>query len=172
MALLNSLTIIIAAFYDQWEWKGDNLRRDGDLLRRIPMNRALSYATRGVAILFAALSCNGTSSVAPDGCVRNVVITVIPGANPVFFWSPACGMSSLSVVTVPSASGSEETMWGFSVPEQKPVGPAIRYGRAPEGSTVWTQPRALVVGTTYRVRVMHTVGGDGLLGTGERTFTR
>jgi hypothetical protein len=136
------------------------------------MNRALFYSTRVTALLLTALGCSGTSSVTPDGCVQNVQVAVLPGTNPVFSWSPTCGVSSLTVVTVPSTPGvSEESMWGFSVPEQSPVGPGIRYGVAPVGATVWTQPRALVPGANYRVRVIQTVGGDGLLGSGERVFT-
>jgi hypothetical protein len=137
------------------------------------MNRALFYKACVTALILTAPACSGTTSATPEGCIRNVQVTVLPGANPAFAWSPACGMSSLSVVTVPSAPGvNEETMWGFSVPENSPIGPAIRYGSPPNGATVWTQPRALVTGATYRVRVMLTVGGDGLLGSGERVFTR
>ena len=135
------------------------------------MSRALFYPACVIALFLAAQGCD-RSSVAPEGCLRNVQVTVLPGADPTFAWSPACGMSSLSVVTVPPAPGVvEEMMWGFSVPEQSPIGPAIRYGRAPGGATVWTQPRSLVTGATYRVRVMQTVGGDGLLGSGEGVFT-
>jgi hypothetical protein len=137
------------------------------------MNRALFYQTCVAALILTGPGCSGTTSATPEGCIRNVEVTVLPGANPAFAWSPSCGMSSLSVVTVPSAPGvNEEAMWGFSVPENSPIGPAIRYGSAPNGATVWTQPRALVTGATYRVRVMLTLGGDGLLGSGERVFTR
>jgi hypothetical protein len=136
------------------------------------MNRALFYQSCVAALVLTAPACSGMTS-APEGCTRNVEVNVIPGANPAFVWSPSCGMSSLLIVTVPSAPGvNEETMWGFTVPENSPIGPAIRYGSAPRGATVWTQPRALVTGATYRVRVMLTVGGDGLLGSGERVFTR
>lgn len=137
------------------------------------MNRALFDRVCVIALTLSVVGCDGTSSVTPDGCIQNVQVTVLPGANPAFVWSPACGMSSLSVVTVPSVAGvSEETMWGFSVSEQSPIGPAVRYGRAPDGATVWSQPRSLVSGETYRVRVMLTLGGDGLLGSGEGVFTR
>jgi hypothetical protein len=137
------------------------------------MNHALFYKACVTALILTAPGCSGATSATPEGCIRNVEVTVLPGTNPSFAWSPACGMSSLSVITVPSAPGvNEETMWGFSVPENSPIGPAIRYGSAPDGATVWTQPRTLVPGARYRVRVMLTLGGDGLLGSGEREFTR
>jgi hypothetical protein len=137
------------------------------------MNRALFYSTRVIALLLTVLGCGGTSPVTPEGCLQNVQVAVLAGTNPAFSWSPGCGVSSLSVATVPSTPGaSEESMWAFSVPEQSPVGPPIRYGTAPVGATGWTEPRALVAGVTYRVRVRQTVGGDGLLGGGERVFTR
>ena len=136
------------------------------------MTHTLFYATRVIAPFLAALSCRGPSSVSPEACNRDVQVAVVPGANPVFSWSPACGVSSLSVVTVPSTAGvNEESVWGFSVPEKNPIGPAIQYGIAPAGATVWTKPHALVAGATYRVRVMQTVGGDVLVGSGERLFT-
>jgi hypothetical protein len=136
------------------------------------MNRALSYLTRSTALLVATLSCRGTTAPT-QGCVQNVQVAASTEAIPNFTWSPACGMSNLSVVTVPSAPGvAEESMWGFTVPERTPIGPAVRYGTAPAGATVWTQPRALVPGATYRVWVYHTVGGDGLLGSGKLVFTR
>lgn len=135
------------------------------------MIRTLFNATRVLAPLLAALSCRG--AVSPEGCARDVEVSVARGANPVFSWSPGCGISSLSVVTVPSTSGvSEEAVWGFTVPERTPIGPTIRYGIAPAGATVSTQPRALVAGATYRVLVMQTVGGDGVVGSGEGLFTR
>ena len=64
------------------------------------------------------------------------------------------------------------TMWAFSAPENSAIAPAIRYGSAQNGATVWTQSRPLVTGMTYRVRVALTLGGDGLLGHGEHVFTR
>src|SRR5438046_3011135 len=102
------------------------------------MTSALFYATSVSALLLTVIGCSATSSVTPEGCTRNVQVTVLPG--PVFAWSPACGMSSLSVVTVSSAGANEQSMWGFSVSEQKPIGPAVAYGSAPAGATVWTQP--------------------------------
>jgi hypothetical protein len=137
------------------------------------MNRVSFYQSCVAALILSAPGCSGTTSATAEGCNRNVEVTVLSGANPAFAWSPSCGMSSLSVVTVPSTPGvNEETMWAFSVPENSPIGPAIRYGSAPSGATVWAQPRALVVGATYRVRVALTVGGDGLLGHGDRVFSR
>jgi hypothetical protein len=136
------------------------------------MARTLFYATRVIGPVLVALSCRETSAVSPEACNQDVQVAVVPGASPVFSWSPACGMSSLSVVTVPSTPGvNEESVWGISVSERTPIGPAIRYGIAPAGATVWTQPHALVAGATYRVRVMQTVGGDVVIGRGERLFT-
>lgn len=135
------------------------------------MNRALSYLTCTAALLLSTLGCNDTTS--PKACGGNVQVAVLRQPNPIFTWSPACGVSSFQVVTVPSAPGVlEESMWEFSVPEQSPIGPAVYYGIAPAGATVWTQPRALVVGATYRVRVSQTVGLDVVVGSGERVFTR
>ena len=137
------------------------------------MTRALFFTTSCTVLLATAFACEGASTVSPPGCVQNVQVTVAAESTPLFSWTPACGISFLSVVTVPSnAGGSVETMWSFSVPENDPFGPGIRYGQAPTGASVSVTPRPLVAGTTYRIRVLHTVGGDGLLGSGETEFTR
>ena len=116
-----------------------------DLIWRAPMTRTSFYATRVIAPLFAVLGCRGPSSISPEACNRDVQVVVVTGANPVFSWSPACGVSSLSVVTVPSTPGAnQESVWGFSVPEQNPIGPAIRFrsvralGFSPDGASVLT----------------------------------
>ena len=137
------------------------------------MKRVLSNVSRAFALLLAGLGSGCTSSVAPEGCAQNVNLAVTPAANPLFSWSPACGVSSLSVARVPSQPGGVgELVWGFSVSEQTPIGPPIRYGASPAGARIWTPPRALEAGATYRVQVVMTVGGDVLVSTGERDFTR
>ena len=123
-------------------------------------------------LLVTGLACNDEPT-SPKGCIQNVQVIVDNAATPTFLWAPTCGMSSLSVETVPSTTGgvgAGEIVWGFSVPERNPVGPGIRYGHAPSGATS-PAPRPLVAGTSYRVVVQHTVGGDGLLGHGEAVFT-
>ena len=123
-------------------------------------------------LLTATLACDGSSTTSPPGCYHNVEVAVVTGTIPLFSWAPACGMSQLSVVNpAPTVGGSEETMWSFSVSENAPVGPRIRYGDAPVGAKVWVAPRQLVPGTRYHIHVFHTVGGDGLLGSGEADFT-
>jgi hypothetical protein len=135
------------------------------------MNRALSYLTCTAALLLTTPGCSDTTS--PKACGGTVQVAVLRLPNPIFTWSPACGVSSFQVVTVPSAPGAmEESVWGFTVPEQSPIGPAVTYGIAPAGATVWQQPSALLAGGTYRVRVMQTVGLDVVVGNGERVFTR
>ena len=134
------------------------------------MHRA-SFYLMCTALLLSSPGCSDTTS--PKACGGNVQVAVLRQPNPIFTWSPACGVSSFQIVTVPSAPGAmEESVWGFSVPEQSPIGPAVRYGIAPAGATVWQQPRALVAGATYRVRVSQTVGLDGVVGSGESVFTR
>ncbi len=126
-------------------------------------------------VAVATLACAGASPVGtkgPQGCLQNVQVVVSNDATPVFSWAPACGMSSLSVETVPSSVGETgQAVWGFSVPENNPVGPAIRYGQAPSGATLWVAPQPLVAGTRYHIRVAQTVGGDGLHGSGQADLT-
>jgi hypothetical protein len=111
------------------------------------------------------------SWLSPPGCNRDIGVTVSPGAVPTFSWTPNCGISMLVVTRLPATGRpTEETMWGFTVPERSPLGPGIRYGEAPLGVNVWTPPQLLQVGATYRLRVMLTLGGDVAVASGERTF--
>lgn len=124
----------------------------------------------GVVLIIAG--CEGASTVAPP-CSQNVDVAVATGPAPLIFWSPACGISQLTVSTVPPTGGGQPVnVWSFYVPENQPIGPFVTYGTAPAGATVTTQPQALVAGSTYRVQVFHTVGGDVLVSTGEATFTQ
>lgn len=89
-----------------------------------------------------------------------------------FSWSPACGMSSLSVTEVRDPLSSfMNVVWAFNVPENAPVGPGILYGSAPRNATVWAGPQALEVGTQYEVTVLYTVGGDVVSARGSAVFT-
>lgn len=123
-----------------------------------------------LVVLFAG--CEGSSTVV-EPCSQNVDVSVAGLGNGVLFaWTPECGMSFLSVTTVPAAAGGQPVIvWSFSVPENQPVGPFVQYGKAPDRATVTVQPQPLEAGTTYRVQVFQTIGGDALTSTGEATFT-
>jgi hypothetical protein len=136
------------------------------------MKRNLVLLTALTPLLLTPLGCNGTSTVSPEGCAQNVQVAVAGGTTPLFSWAPACGISSLSVESVPSSTGGDvQTVWAFSVPENSPVGPWIRYGHAPGRANVWFAAQPLVAGMSYRIRVVQTVGGDVAVGSGEAVFT-
>ena len=120
-----------------------------------------------VALLATSFACR--DATAPDPCNGTIEVAVAATAEPNFTWSPRCGISALAVTAV--AQIEEEVMWGFTVSEQAPVGPAIIYGHNPKGADVWTGPKPLSVGKTYRVHVAYTVGGDVLVASGSTTFT-
>lgn len=120
--------------------------------------------------LACAIAC-GESTAPPPACDGAINISVAITLPPRFDWSPACGVSSVSVATVEPSPLDERVVWGFAVPEQRPIGPPVVYGARPSGATVWTGPEPLEVGKQYRVSVMYTIGGDGVAASGERTFT-
>ena len=70
------------------------------------MNRALSFGVVAVALAIIVAGCEGGSFLAPEPCNGNVEVTVLPVGQPVFAWSPDCGMSSVAVATVPSTPGA------------------------------------------------------------------
>ena len=134
------------------------------------MKEKLSALVVLSSLVMLVAGCEGaTTVVAP--CSQNVDVFVGGGSAPLFAWSPACGISELDVSTVPATGGGQPvSVWSFHVPENQPVGPFIRYGIAPSHAVVSIQPQALEAGTTYRVQVFQTVGGDVLTSSGEATF--
>ncbi len=70
-----------------------------------------------------------------------------------------------------SANEPERTVWSVTVPEQAPVGPTLSYGRNPSNAISVHPAEPLAVGAQYRVWVMYTVGGDGIVASGQATFT-
>jgi hypothetical protein len=120
-----------------------------------------------VASLLALGACG--SPAAPD-CSGDVDVSVTHGLRPIISWSPRCAVSSLTINTVPRTNALPESVWGFSVPESDPIGPSIIYGAVPENASYATAAAPLQRGMTYSVTVMLTVGGDGIVAYGTRTF--
>jgi hypothetical protein len=120
-----------------------------------------------VASLLALATCD--SPAAPE-CQGDIDVSVTHGLRPIISWSPRCAVSSLTVNTVPRTNSLPESVWGFSVPESDPIGPAIIYGAVPKNASYASAAVPLQRGMTYRVTVMLTVGGDGIVAYGEHTF--
>jgi hypothetical protein len=140
-----------------------------NLLQRVGMRRILVQA---FSLTVAGLIACRDSTAPPAPCTGAISVNVAGSAQPSFVWSPACGISLLTVATVPASSNDvERAIWGFTVPERAPVGPGINYGKSPRNATVWRGPEALAVGKTYHITVMYTVGGDGVVASGGATFT-
>lgn len=137
------------------------------------MMRQPAHAILATAAALLACSCQNTIAVESFAtpCHGPVTVEVTVGLEPQINWAPQCGISSLAVLTVPSTPGAvEAVMWWFTVPEQQPVGPGIRYGQAPARANS-RAPLELRAGTTYRVRVTQTLGLDVSIAEGVRVFT-
>jgi len=125
----------------------------------------------GVALVGTLVACTEPTKH-PDGC-RGTVDVVVgqPSAGPpVFGWSPACGVSILTVERVPAAGGASVIVWQLTAPEQAQIGPSVLYGRIPRGASESRSAQALLTGVTYRVTVSSTIGGDAVGGSGTITF--
>jgi hypothetical protein len=125
-----------------------------------------------LAVLSASCHDTPTAAYAPlPVCPRTIAVTVSPGLEPDISWSPQCGISSLSVTTLPGGPADYGTvMWSAYVNETSPFGPNIRYGRAPVGASTQS-PLALKAGTRYRIWLYQTVGQDGITSEGITEFT-
>jgi|SRR5690349_6961061 len=136
----------------------------------------MSLRLEHAAFVVACVSFACDSPTKPVmGCVGEVPIEIsspreaTPGLR--FGWSPACGISTLSVSTVPAPGASAVQVWSLTAPEQKPIGPSITYGVTPRGATSLRAAVPLVHGVTYRVSLAYVVGGDAIAGRGEEIFT-
>ena len=129
----------------------------------------------GIVLAATLIACTDPTKH-PAGCRGNIDLTVGlleegPFAGvPVFGWSPACGITNLTVETVPAAGGAGVLVWQLSAPEGAQIGPAIVYSRPPRGATELHQAQQLHIGVDYRVTVTSTVGGDASTGQGTITF--
>lgn len=118
-----------------------------------------------------AACAEGTAPIYPDPCSGPLQVSVAAGVTPTISWSPNCGISQVVVSTATVSPAQEVTVWAFSVSEQQPVASGLTYGKAPKRATVWQAPQALVTGTTYRARVIQTVGQDVQVAGGSATFS-
>jgi len=122
------------------------------------------------------IGCVGLACDSPTkpimGCLGDVPIAISSSAAGLRFgWSPPCGITTLTVSTVPAPGASPVQVWSFNAPEQTPIGPSITYGLTPRGATAPHDAVRLVHGLSYRVSVAYVVGGDGLAATGDEIFT-
>ena len=126
--------------------------------------------------MLAAIPACNDSPTHPDGCVGNVTINVRPSLDPSgapqFDWSPRCGITNLTVIVLPMGVGDPAVMWDISAPEDSQIAPPVIYGHVPRGATGGFGPQPLQSGSTYRVSILSTVGGDAVGARGEQTFVR
>jgi hypothetical protein len=139
-----------------------------------------SFRVLSFAAALVALACTETTTppemelASPDGgCSGKIDVHVSFSANgaPSFDWAPRCGVSWLTVQTVPPMGAMPVLKWAVSAPELSPIKPVIDYGVRPAGGNVQTSPTALSAGVTYRISVDQTVGLDVVVAHGDRTFT-
>jgi hypothetical protein len=91
---------------------------------------------------------------------------------PVFNWSPTCGVTDVIVTTVPGPGAAAVIIWQVRAPESAMIAPVVTFGATPRNANIIVAPHALVAGTTYRVGVETTVGGDAISASADRTFVR
>jgi hypothetical protein len=129
-----------------------------------------------VALIVCCASVACDSPTKPlTGCLGDVPIEISSSsaATPQlrFNWSPPCGITTLTVSTVPAPGASPVQVWALDAAEQTPVGPSITYGVTPRGAIAQHVALPLVNGLTYRVSVAYVIGGDGIAASGDKLFT-
>jgi hypothetical protein len=102
----------------------------------------------------------------------NVSPSLDPSGAPQFDWSPRCGITNLTVIILPNGIGDPAVMWNVSAPENAEIGPPVIYGRVPSGASAGSAAQPLQSGSTYRVSILSTTGGDVIDAQAEKTFVR
>jgi hypothetical protein len=133
-------------------------------------------ASRAALLVCLALipACND-SPTHPVGCSGTLTLNVGPfgpSGSPQFDWSPRCGVTNLTVIILPNGIGDPAVMWDVSAPENAKMGPPVIYGRVPAGASAGIAAQPLQSGSTYRVSILSTTGGDVIDAQAEKTFVR
>ena len=134
----------------------------------------LRYAS--AFVLLASIVACDNSPTHPVGCSGTVTLKVGPSLDPSgapqFDWSPRCGITNLTVIVLPNGIGDPAVIWDVSAPEHAEMGPPVIYGRVPTGATAGIGAQPLQAGSTYRVSILSTVGGDAISAEANKTFVR
>jgi hypothetical protein len=145
-----------------------------NLERTFMPTRHVPYAL-SVALLVSIVACDN-SPTHPVGCSGTVTLKVGPSLDPSgapqFGWSPRCGITNLTVIVLPNGVGDPAVVWDVSAPENAEIGPPVIYGRMPAGATAGIAAQPLQAGSTYRVSILSTVGGDAVGAEANTTFVR
>jgi hypothetical protein len=102
----------------------------------------------GLLLLSATVCLAACGDDVPTRCSDPVSVHV-SGSPPKISWTPACGMSSLSVFR-DTATDPRPPVWWVEA-YATPFGPPIRYGDRPAVSQEMIPPEALVSGKAYKV---------------------
>lgn len=126
-----------------------------------------------VVALFLAGCDSGDGGITPAPCPETgVLISVSPGTQPVFSWTPGCGMQSLLVARENDPTATWVLYAGQDI---NTLRPGIRYGVAPFGTLAPSPAQPLQTGVTYEVFLSEAIGAPGgpifLAPRGSRTFT-
>ena len=139
----------------------------------------MTLSTRWRALLLtvaASLPACSDSPTHPVGCSGTVTLNVGPSlaasGAPQFDWSPRCGITNLTVIILPSGIGDPAVVWDVSAPENAQMAPPVIYGHVPAGASAGIAAQPLQSGSTYRVSILSTTGGDAIDAQAEKTFIR
>jgi hypothetical protein len=110
-------------------------------------------------LAYLLTSCADSGGPALVPCSDSLAVSVGPGVEPLFTWSPNCRAEYITVVdSLPS--GGELARWAIRARTTGQGSPSpVRYAHAPANMNVEFQPVALVVGHQYLVRVYPDSGG-------------
>ena len=91
---------------------------------------------------------------------QQVTVSVSAGTTPRFTWTPTCGMASVRVWAVATASDGWVLYSGSYAPEN-PLPSGLRYGEVPPKGLQPATPSPLRPGVEYRVGVYRWIGERG-----------
>ena len=125
-------------------------------------------ALAGAAALLGGLGCgDGQDATAPTMCTGPVTVTVGDGTQPRLQWEPRCAVSSIVLLEAGSEALSVP-VWSVLAPTG--IGPPVRVGGRPGGTSVFGAGATLVVGESYTA-ILSTMDQRDSRGLGSVAFT-
>lgn len=122
---------------------------------------------RAVVLSISMIAVAACSSVLDlsSSCPDDVALSVTPGTEPTFQWSPSCEVVELQVYQ------GGHVVWTVHAFGGRSFAPPVRYGIAPEGATEQGGPEPLQSGVTYRVFIHEPGPGQSLRTVATTEFT-
>ncbi len=112
--------------------------------------------SRLIAIVMAVGAIGAcAASQEPTPCTAPLVATASAGREPVFTWTPACGIAEIAVNDDVAPGDTGQTRWWAQTRDgRNTISSGVRFGSMPSGTRLVVAPTALLAGHSYLVTLL------------------